>query len=1413
MGLLRALWARYERREIYTWVGTVLVSVNPYQDVGAFHEDLAAAYASDCPPQAPHLYATVRAALTAPDYRHALLITGESGAGKTEATRAVLSFLAMRHNCVDRLIRDRLLGSTPVLEAFGNAHTRQNTNSSRFGKFIEVHLSATSEVVGATLQPYMLEASRVAGELPEGERTYHVFYLLRAALTAMKSRSTSSGTLCADLADVPEWADLAQSCEACLAKSSRLTTGPPQAQCVEWFEELHDGLVTTGMQHAEVAECCRIVAAVALLADTEAGDSVLGSAAALLRIKEQDLRHFLAKAEMSVGAQGRERLFRARSEREAATLRNSLAQELYAALFGWLTRLVARGIAPPQEESEEDRSPAGRRLGLLDLYGFEVFASNGFEQFLINYCNERLQQFFNRQVFTMEAEEYTAEGLDGAGQWKRLVAACQLPALALLEGEPGSSVGVFGIINDRSRCGFEDANGSAALVHALSSSFGNHPAFRPTAKDLRVFGVAHFAGEVFYEAATFQRKNASAHRPDVAAFLRAHGGAFVREVVGGEGNSAATDAVNSLPGATAQANRRRKLFGRTLISAFREELNELCITLEMCQCHHVRCLRPNDEQAALMFDDVSMLRQCRYSGLMEATRIRRQGFAHRRPLAVFASRFALLLGSRDARKLARQASNERAAAVCSAICQAASAAGISNDDATIGRTKVFLREAALAWFENARIQVAANVIAATVRGHQTRQSMARLRMLVLKLQAMMRGWRGRRLAAERREVLRLAAERARAERLAEERRLEQLRAAQARINRAAVGLQRWWRRRAARMRSMVAAVRREQEQILKQKEAQQWKEAEELQAALAPLSAKSVQPQSPVLISPRQSPVYSGRHSNRGERPRERHSSAREPRERDLGQRICQSVLHDDMDVPPPRVPLPAAQPRSSREATRVSLHSMEQRRRPASHQSRRVHQSGVCGRAREPQPVSPRTLRRSYRQEIARLLAQHRQLRKRLPAELRSLPAELMEAAHALGHNGPPVDPEVLTRINEVLHTLKAALNLKENQSQRTSTSLAAAAAAAAAQASVNGPGSGCLHSPELLTSCCCHSCAAAALAKATAMTPPAPVAAAPCCLSAETQTSGDDLLPPPPSRPVSAGRVIGRAMRRSQSARPVLRRVHHSPRRVVAYTSPLRSPPVTVVPDTAVTLGSAQPMTAAVPTWTWAAHHMQGNTMVVGGTEATTSASAAPAVAATPPAPAGGASTPSAQVLLAAIPTPCRRGRGQAGPPRRCRLSPSPAKAVGSSGAPAVLSARAASPPAVRVRLASPAVPPASSSAFSSARSHAPTISFSPSASPTASPTATPNVPPLAPSGAASAAAVYQQHASVCRAELIAGSPPVPAGSSFPGASERPSLIAEPTVPTWLRMVAPPLSSAGTGAASSCGSRGSSPTTRRRL
>ncbi|CAK0892768.1 unnamed protein product [Prorocentrum cordatum] len=547
------------------------------------------------------------------------------------------------------------------------------------------------------------------------------------------------------------------------------------------FEVLVEGLLGSGLQLSEVVDCCRVAAVVGLLVDTAGGGGRLAAAAALLRVAEADLRGFLTRAQMSVGAGGKEQLVRERGATEAATLQASLAQELYSALFGWLTRLVARGIAPPSlsGNGQGASEPGGCQLGLLDLYGFEVFAVNGFEQLLINYCNERLQQLFNRQVFAREAEEYVAEGIDADGRMACLTAACRLPALALLEGEPGGGMGVFGIVNDRSRCSFEesvssgaDGRGGCPLAETVATSHGGHPAFCGAGKGAsRAFGVRHFAGEVIYEAAQFVRKNASAHRPDIVAFLRGSGCPFVRGVFAGSAEAAADGGASS--SSTGYAPQpRRKLFGKTIISSFQQELNELCTALETRQCRHVRCLRPNDSQSPLVFDDGSMLRQCRYSGLLEATRIRRQGFPHRRPMEAFAARYADLLGSRDARRAVRSAAlePEDALAACEVICDAAiREGGVPEDELHIGHSKVFLRQTALEWLELTRQRVASTAICALVRGWAVRHRLEVLTYSAIAIQCLARRVAARGLLRQLRAEAAAAAEAARAE---EELRLE-----------------------------------------------------------------------------------------------------------------------------------------------------------------------------------------------------------------------------------------------------------------------------------------------------------------------------------------------------------------------------------------------------------------------------------------------------------------------------------------------------------------------------------------------------------------------------------------------------------------------------------------------------------------
>ena len=327
-----------------------MVSVNPYTDIGVFDESVAKRYSieprllgSAPAPLAPHIFAAVAATLSEPrgSGRHALLISGESGAGKTETMRFGLVFLAARCFAAER-VRDRLLHSNPVLEAFGNARIRQNGNSFRFGKFIEVHISSSREILGATLQPYMLESSRVAGSLPKFERTYHVFYQVRAALEVLLAGQSQPCDFWHSIASNPQWVELATTAGKLLATSPRLDEGPSREECLEGFESLHHKLLSMGATDDTVAAVARVVAAVAILADEDRVelDALLTAVEQFLGISQERFRMFLVCVESSAGPGGRERYVRNRSEAEARTLRQSVAQELYAALSSWVILII-----------------------------------------------------------------------------------------------------------------------------------------------------------------------------------------------------------------------------------------------------------------------------------------------------------------------------------------------------------------------------------------------------------------------------------------------------------------------------------------------------------------------------------------------------------------------------------------------------------------------------------------------------------------------------------------------------------------------------------------------------------------------------------------------------------------------------------------------------------------------------------------------------------------------------------------------------------------------------------------------------------------------------------------------------------------------------------------------------------------
>lgn len=780
--ILQAVWARHMERMPYTWIGPVLVSVNPCCDLRSFSAETVQRHLQES--GMPHPFTVVDRALQARGPA-AILVTGESGAGKTEAVKAMLSFLVARQGASSARVCDALVRSTPALEAFGNARTLQNSNSSRFGKLAEVALDErTGQVRGAAVVPYMLEASRITHHA-HGEMNFHIFYVLCRAF-----ENTSEKSFWGQPSLWEAWSSLAGKVSDLRRSPYLFEEGEADASPALTFNEIVGSMQAVGVQDAEILGAMQVVLAVALLgnvspvdiyAETVPADAGAGAESGkdlqvvseLLGMPLAELQAFLSTRTTE---RGDERICQPRTPREALVLRDSIARELYTALFSWLVRQVAVAAAPdvpepaatPQRRSSSASSPRSG-LAILDIYGFEVCHRNGLEQMLINYCNERLQSLFNAQMFAAEALEYEAEGLP-ARLWEHLCHSRKLPALPLLEGGEGvRSPGLFALVDDEARCRFNDGC-DTALRSKMDISLSAYSAYKPS-RIASCFKVSHFAGEVQYDSRGFVQANANAAKPEILSFFCTTASPFLGGLLQGDASPSRSPSRSPCGSPARSPDRPRQLFGRTVIQAFRSELDQLVQSFEAegTECHYVRCIKPNAALQPVEFDAGFVLRQCLYSGLLETVQIRQYGYPHRRSVSAFVMRYAAVAWPRQG------LTDERAAA--EEILTSLREGGLTEAEAFLGSTKVLLRPSGLELLEDLLLKArcAAERLQSVVLGCRQRRRFLRLRRAAITLQlalrimlarratkrsqvavmiqALWRGWLARRLAEAQRQLL------------------------------------------------------------------------------------------------------------------------------------------------------------------------------------------------------------------------------------------------------------------------------------------------------------------------------------------------------------------------------------------------------------------------------------------------------------------------------------------------------------------------------------------------------------------------------------------------------------------------------------------------------------------------------------
>ncbi|XP_043078461.1 unconventional myosin-IXb isoform X4 [Puntigrus tetrazona] len=515
--ILSNLRIRFQKNKIYTYAGSILVAINPFKFLPIYNPKYVKMYENhQLGKLEPHIFAIADVAYYAMLRKHVnqcIVISGESGSGKTQSTNFLIHCLtALSQKGYASGVERTILGAGPVLEAFGNAKTAHNNNSSRFGKFIQVNYLESGVVRGAVVEKYLLEKSRLVSR-EKNERNYHVFYYLLVGASEDERREFR----------------LLQPEEYFYLKQQNFTIEDADDLRHD-FERLQQAMEMVGFLPATKRQIFSVLSAILYLGNVtysqkssgrEEGldvgpPEVLSTLSDLLKVKEELLVEALTKRKtVTVN----DKLILPYSHSEAITARDSMAKSLYSALFDWIVLRINHALLNKKDMEE---SVSCLSIGVLDIFGFEDFATNSFEQFCINYANEQLQYYFNQHIFKLEQEEYQAEGIT----WHNIDYTDNVGCIHLISKKP---TGLLYLLDEESN--FPHATDKTLLAKFKQQHQQNHyfvatPVLEPA------FVILHFAGKVKYQIKDFREKNTDHMRPDIVALLRSSDRAYVRQLIG-----------------------------------------------------------------------------------------------------------------------------------------------------------------------------------------------------------------------------------------------------------------------------------------------------------------------------------------------------------------------------------------------------------------------------------------------------------------------------------------------------------------------------------------------------------------------------------------------------------------------------------------------------------------------------------------------------------------------------------------------------------------------------------------------------------------------------------------------------------------------------------------------------------------
>ncbi|CAI1718864.1 hypothetical protein SEUBUCD646_0O01910 [Saccharomyces eubayanus] len=642
--VLYNLEKRYHSDLIYTYSGLFLVAINPYRNLNLYSGDLISLYHNNHRQLSedglqndtyeklpPHIFAIAEEAyenLLSEGKNQSILVTGESGAGKTENTKKILQYLAsitsvssssnatpVNNGSVVESFEMKILQSNPVLESFGNAQTVRNNNSSRFGKFIKIEFNEHGMINGAHIEWYLLEKSRIVQQNAK-ERNYHIFYQLLSGLDDHELKK-----LCLKSRNIKDYKILSNSNQDII----------PGINDAENFKDLFSALSIIGFSKDQIRGIFQVVAIILLIGNIEfvsdraeqaSFKNDVGPICNVLGVDEKDFQTAILRPRSKAG---KEWVSQSKNSQQAKFILNALSRTLYERLFGYIVDMINKNL--------DHGSTTLSYIGLLDIAGFEIFENNSFEQLCINYTNEKLQQFFNNHMFVLEQSEYLKENI----QWNYIDYGKDLQLTIELIESKGPPTGVLPLLDEEAV--LPKSTDESFYSKLISTWDQNSPKFKRS-KLRNGFILKHYAGDVEYTVEGWLSKNKDPLNDNLLSVLSISQNDIISRLFNSEGGKSSSQEKQTSDQEVKKSTRTSTF--KTTSSRHREQQITLLNQLASTHPHFVRCIIPNNVKKANTFDRKLILDQLRCNGVLEGIRLAREGYPNRIAFQEFFQRYKIL---------------------------------------------------------------------------------------------------------------------------------------------------------------------------------------------------------------------------------------------------------------------------------------------------------------------------------------------------------------------------------------------------------------------------------------------------------------------------------------------------------------------------------------------------------------------------------------------------------------------------------------------------------------------------------------------------------------------------------------------------------------------------------------------------